>query len=225
MSNEQSNIANWASTVKTGISSAIKELHTALPGIIVTFDATTQTAEVKCAIRRVFRTDADGEDVFEEKEIPVLINVPVQFPRGGGYSLTFPVAPGDECLIVFCERAIDNWREFGGVRSPAGKRFHSYSDATAFVGLSSKPNTVPDYDTDAVALKKDDGSAVIKVKAGEIELTTTNVVINATQTTINGNVDTYGQLRNNDVNVGSTHYHQQGPDSNGDTEQDTGGPQ
>jgi hypothetical protein len=49
--------------------------------------------------------------------LPILINVPVQFPRGGCFLLTFPVTKGDECLIMFAERD--------------AKRFHSLSDATA----------------------------------------------------------------------------------------------
>ena len=36
------------------------------------------------------------------------------FPGGGGFALTFPVAAGDECLVVFASRCIDDYET--GVR-------------------------------------------------------------------------------------------------------------
>ena len=79
--------------------------------------------------------------------------------------MTFPVAKGDECLLVFAERSIDIWHKSGGVQNPGAKRFHSLSDATAFVGISSMVNKVPSYDPTNAQLKKDDGSVFITLKA------------------------------------------------------------
>ena len=86
-----------------------KDLHTSMPGIIESFDPVTQTASIQPTIKRVFITREGITETLTLSNLPLLINVPVQFPRGGGSSLTFPVTKGDECLI----------------------RFHSLSDATA----------------------------------------------------------------------------------------------
>lgn len=158
-------VANLAENINQGISNRLKDLHTSMPGIVQSFDAAKQTASVQPAIRRVFVTRQGIEEVLEAKDLPVLINVPVQFPRGGGFSLTFPVKKGDECLLVFTERSLDNWHKFGGVRDPGARRFHSLSDATVFVGISSIPNKVPSYDSVNTQLKKDDGTATVSINA------------------------------------------------------------
>ena len=45
MSNNE-NLATEASVIKTAISSALKDLHTSMPGIVDSFDPETQTASV-----------------------------------------------------------------------------------------------------------------------------------------------------------------------------------
>lgn len=164
MADKNPALATLASNIKQGVESRLKELHTSMPGIVESFDAENQLATIQPAIRRIFITRDGDKEILVPSDLPILINVPVIFPRGGGFSLTFPVAKGDECLLVFCERSIDNWHETGKVKAPGAKRFHSLSDATAFVGISSLPNKVPNYDPSNVEIKKDDGSVSIKLK-------------------------------------------------------------
>jgi len=176
-------IATLASAIQTGIDSKLKEVHTQMPGIIETFDPEMQTAKIQPAIKRVFRT-GDGEAEFlTPTALPPLINVPIVYPRGGGFSLTFPVKTGDECLIQFCERAIDGWHEYGKVQEPTSRRFHAYADAVAFVGLSSKPNKVPNYSPDSVQLKHDNGDVTLSLNPdGTCDITADNG-ISATSST------------------------------------------
>jgi len=170
-------IAKLASNIKEGIANRLKDLHTSMPGTIESFDPVTQTASIQPAIKRVFITREGVTETLTPTNLPILINVPVSFPRGGGFSMTFPVTKGDECLITFCERAIDTWHKFGGIRTPNAKRFHHLSDATATVGLSSLPNKVPSYSATATQIKKDDGSAVISLNAdSSISITSTSDV-------------------------------------------------
>lgn len=180
MASKNPALATLAGNIKQGVANRIKDLHTSMPGIVQSFDAQTQTATIQPVIRRVFISREGTDEILTPGDLPPLINVPVQFPRGGGFSLTFPVKKGDECLIVFAERAIDNWHKFGGVRDPGARRFHSLSDATAFVGISSIPNKVPNYDSVNTQLKKDDGSALLSINEdSSIDLTATSN-INAT---------------------------------------------
>ncbi len=163
MADKSPSLSTLSSTIKQGVLAALKDLHTAMPGIVESFDATTQLATIQPAIRRIFITRDGDTEILTPSDLPLLINVPVVFPRGGGFSLTFPVEKGDECLLVFCERSIDNWHKTGKVKKPGARRFHSLSDATAFVGLSSVPNKIPNYDPINVQLKKDDGSVFIRL--------------------------------------------------------------
>lgn len=165
MKTPSSNIADLPSSIKLGIESRLKDLHTSMPGIIESFDASTQTASIQPAIKRIFKSNDGQTELLVPSPLPLLINVPIQFPRGGGFSLTFPVKKGDECLITFCERGISTWHQQGGVSNPEGKRFHHLSDATAFVGISSIPNKVPNYDATNVQLKADDDSVSITLNA------------------------------------------------------------
>ncbi len=186
-----------SSTIRLGVDSRIKELHTSLPGVIVDFDPDKQTAGVQLSIKRIIKSD-DGMDISTyEIDIPKLINIPIIFPRGGGFSLTFPVKPGDECLVNFCERSIDRWHEFSGNQKPGARRFHSFSDAVAFVGLSSKPNKIPSFDPDNVQMKADSGDSQITVLGdGTMELkAVTKVTIDTPLTEITGDVNIMGNAQ------------------------------
>lgn len=110
------------------LDSRVKRLHTALPGRVLSFDPQWQTASVQPLIDQVL---VDGTRV----PLPVLADVPVQFPRGGGFVLTFPVRPGDECLLLFNERCIDGWWQSGEPSEPLDYRQHDLSDAVAIMGI------------------------------------------------------------------------------------------
>lgn len=200
MPDKSNSLATLADNIKQGIDARLKDLHTSLPGIIESFDPTTQLASIQPAIKRIFKTNEGDIDILTPTDLPILINVPVQFPRGGGFSLTFPVKKGDECLLIFCERSIDNWHKFGGVNKPGARRFHHLSDATAIVGVSSMVNKIPNYDNTNVQLKKDDGSVELTLSADgtgkfnantEVSITAPLITLNG-DTTINGILDVNG---------------------------------
>ena len=232
MSNKNYNISSLAQNIQEGVKARLKDLHTAMPGIIETFNPAMQTATVQPAVKRIFKTVGSDSVVLAPADLPVLINVPVVQPRGGGYSLTFPIAPGDECLLVFCERSIDIWHEKSGPQMPGAKRFHALSDATAYVGLSSKPNKVPDYDPDNVQLKKDDGTASVTIKPNQVDVDAKTLVqVTAPTISLIGDVTITGSLysngadfEHNGTNVGDDHTHEGSPTAPSGAVSDTGGP-
>lgn len=199
MGNKNPALATLAANIKQGVESRLKNLHTSMPGIIESFDPVTQLASIQPAIKRIFITVDEEKEILVPENIGVLINVPVIFPRGGGFSLTFPVVKGDECLLVFCERSIDNWHETGGIKRPGARRFHSLSDATAFVGMSSKPNKIPNYDAENVQLKKDDGKVSLTLlPSGNMKLDAdVKVIVTAPDTDIIGKVNITGDTKVN----------------------------
>ena len=101
-----------------------ESLNCALPGIVASFDAESQTA----VIRPVIKT---GSGV----ELPVLRDVPVFMP------VPFEVHEGDACLVIFADRDIDAWFETGETEVPPSGRMHSLSDGFAFVGFRARGNT------------------------------------------------------------------------------------
>ena len=105
-------------------------LHCALPGIVQSYDANTQTVSVLPVLRN------------REITPPAIQNVPVFFPGTKSSGVTWPVSAGDECLVVFADMDIDRWFETGEAGETASGRRHDLSDAFAFVGFRSAPGAL-----------------------------------------------------------------------------------
>lgn len=172
MTQRNDDIANLSDVIRQGVKSAVVNLHTSLPGRIISFDPVLQTATVALGVKRVFINRGVELDVLTAVDLPPIVDVPVIFPRGGGFSLTFPVMPDDECLVTFCERSIDRWHQSGNAEDPTSRRFHALTDAVCMVGLSSIPNKVPDFNATQLEIKSNNGNGVINVSDdGTIDLT------------------------------------------------------
>ncbi|AVC42605.1 translation initiation factor IF-2 [Achromobacter xylosoxidans] len=133
---------------------------TSLPGIVQGFDATAGTVSVQPAIQGVQQA-ADGG--VAAVEYPLLVDVPVFFPRGGGCTLTFPISAGDECIVVFSARAIDAWWQSGQVQAPTEPRMHDMADGFALVGPFSQAKMIGNVSTVATQLRSDDGSTFFEL--------------------------------------------------------------
>lgn len=178
-----------------------EQIRVALPGIIQSFDPGTVTATVQPSVRCMVR-DNDGN--VSTEDYPLLVDVPVIFPRGGGCTLTFPVSAGDECLLIFADRCIDFWWQNGGIQKPVDGRMHDLSDAFAIVGPQSQAQKISGISTTAAQMRTDDGAAFVEVAAGHAitvktpgkltasadggtEITSPTIVLNG-NVTINGNL-------------------------------------
>jgi phage baseplate assembly protein gpV len=136
-------------------------IWTALPGEIEAYDPSKQTASVKPCMQAEV-TDESGATTFVK--LPLLVDCPVIFPSGGGYTLTFPVKAGDECLVVFASRCIDGWWQSSGQAVPPEFRMHDLSDGFVLVGARSQPKLMPTApSTDGVELRNDARTAFVKI--------------------------------------------------------------
>lgn len=171
------------------------DIRVACPGIVQAFDPVEQTVTVQPAIRERVH-DKDGNVSFVN--LPLLVDVPVHWPRAGGLVLTFPISQGNECLVIFGDQCMDTWWSNGGVQNPIEKRRHDLSDGYAIVGLTSQHNPISNYSTTAAQLRTEDGSTSVSVSEGVITLTAATV-------TVEGNLTVSGTLTNG-VNL-TTHEH------------------
>lgn len=193
-------------------------LWTATPGIVQSFDAVQLTVSVQPAIEGIVRKQ-DGSS--EAVALPLLQDVPVLFPRGGNCTLTFPVAAGDECLVIFSARCIDAWWQSGGVQIPMEPRMHDLSDGFALVGPFSQATKIANVSTSTVQLRSDDGSTYVEldpsgqivnvVAPGGMNITAPVVSITGA-VTVTREVTAQGIIAStNDVKVGAislkTHKH------------------
>ena len=169
-------------------------LWTAMPGIIQSFSADQVTATVQLAIKGIVHAP-DGSAQFVN--MPLLVDVPVHFPRGGGCTLTFPVAKGDECLVVFAARCIDGWWQSGGVQAPMEPRIHDLSDGFAFVGFFSQATKIGGISTSSAQLRSNDGATFIDLNPASQKVTITapgGFYVNAPQSGFSGAVIIQGLL-------------------------------
>jgi phage baseplate assembly protein gpV len=166
---------------------------TALPGVIESFDGNAQTCVIQPGIKIPVRAE-DGS--VTTVALPQLVDCPAQFPSGGNCTLTFPVAQGDECLVVFSSRCIDGWWQSGGVQEQAEQRMHDLSDGFAILGFRSQPRVLKSVSASSTQLRSDDGSTYVDlnpsaqtvniVAPGGINLTAPNITLNAsTSLTVN----------------------------------------
>jgi hypothetical protein len=114
------------------------EIRVSLPCVVETWDG-AQTVSVKPQIQDQF---IDDNGVQQNEVLPVIQGVPVEWPGGGGFQITFPLQPGDTGLIVFCDRSIELWMANGGDTAPADARRHHISDAIFRPGLKPNPSAV-----------------------------------------------------------------------------------
>lgn len=179
------------------------KVWTALPGIVASFDASAMTCTVQPAISGT-RLKSDGSAV--DVNMPVLLDCPVCFPSGGGATLTFPIKPGDECLVVFSSRCIDSWWQLGGVQGQAEMRMHDLSDGFVIPGPRSQPRKIS-VSNDAVQLRTDDGAAYVEINPATHKikaLTSGDVEIQATNITLKGNIILDGQITQQNTAGGAT---------------------
>lgn len=144
--------------------SMLINLHCVKIGQIQTYNATTFSASIQIMWKRVM---ADGTTA----PYPILVNCPVVTMQGGGASLQFPIAAGDQCLVMFADRNIDSWFQNGGAQAPFDGRLHDISDAVAIVGLNYSASTAiaPISSTEA-RLILSDGTTKIGLKSGKITI-------------------------------------------------------
>lgn len=147
---------------------AIKSsIRVSIPGIIQSFDSTTQTCTIQPAIREEV-TNLDYSTSW--KDLPLLLDVPISIPKAGNFALTLPIKKGDECLVIFSDMCIDGWLSLGGLQNQIEKRRHDLSDCFCILGTYSQPNIIHNYSTDSAQLRNLDGTQYIELKDNEINI-------------------------------------------------------
>lgn len=139
------------------------DIWTAMPGIIESVNFEECTCSVQPAIRARLTDSKTGDSDWID--LPLLIDCPLFFPSGSNCLFTFPVAKGDECLIVFASRCIDSWWAEGGIQNQHQLRMHDLSDGFVFVGFRSLKNIPPDIRDDVAQLRSFDGETYIELDA------------------------------------------------------------
>ena len=151
---------NFASALRFALQQERKTLYTSMPGIVTSYDAEAQTVNVRGALD-VLTTEGGR---IQRAEI---LDVPLVYPQGGGYSIRWPLAEGDNVILLFSMRGLEYWKTVRA-RSRPGSGILDELDALAVPGLN--PAAAGDGPTDKLVV---DGEARIEIVAPQIELTGT----------------------------------------------------
>ncbi len=143
------------------------EVHCALPGRIKSYDASKQIADVEVCINPTLRVDGGDEVVV----LGVITNVPIEFPSGGGYFISFPLQEGDPVKLTFHDRSLDDWMQKGGVVNVDDLRMHHLTDASAYPGMRAQPQKLSSASASKLVIGKDgDPSMQITIDGTHIKL-------------------------------------------------------
>lgn len=155
---------NLEDAIAQAVDADRRSLWTSLPGEVVSVSADGRTA----TIRPLYRPRFNGEPV----DMPDLLDVPIQWPRGGGMLMRFPLKPGDQGEIRVQSRNIDDWYGKGTAEPGFTARMHDLSDSTFQPGLSAGTAPAGPYDGDNFELSSDDGQFRLKMSPdGKFEMT------------------------------------------------------
>jgi hypothetical protein len=166
----------WQEIISEAIESRLLELHTAIPGKVVSYDASTQTAEVTPVVQRAEPREDGGNTLTPLPSIP---NVPVQWPRGGGYALHFPLKAGDHVLLVFSEAAIGHWRASGELAPPGDLRRHSLGYPVAIPGIAPESTPIDGASSSEARLILGPGGAIAVGDAAGVAAAQAVMVVDA----------------------------------------------
>ena len=154
---KQSNInPSLHETMRASIERVLIGMYFCLPAKIVSYDPETQYADLQ--IQLLLQLSDDSTAPF-----PVLPNVPVKHlrARGGAAFIHMPLEAGDDMLLVFSQRSLDNWKTQGGMTNPDDNRKFDLTDAFALIGGSAIPDAFTPQTTDAIEIVN--GEAAIQI--------------------------------------------------------------
>ena len=157
-------LQEFTQELKNNMMDTLRDVHTVIPGKIVTFDPDKCEASI-LPFGKFKKPDGVMMDY------PQLNEVPVYIIQGSGQTATivYPVKKDDECLVLFSEQALDTWQT--KAESNIDLKF-DLSNAVAIVGMFSKPNLL-------MRRACDNDSIIIQREGTFIELTTQNINMEA----------------------------------------------
>lgn len=181
-------------------------MRTSVPGHVLSFEASTQMAEVQVGLML--------EDRFGAKQARrPIIKVPVHFWGGAGGTLECRIDNGTEGVLFFSQECIDSWVDQGGVAVKSEPRRFSINDAYFIPGIRSAPGSIKSFANDGIRLRSNDGTAYFWIhddKTLEVDGVSLNVKCTANfEQPVNFElaVTTMTTIHNQDVSIGFEHDH------------------
>ena len=187
---------NSSDVILAHIENNQRSLFTSIPAIV---SDVSKLGSNKISVQPALQEELpDGKN----KDITILVDMPIQWPSGGGAVMTFPIKVGDSVLVVFSMRSISDFQvSTGGTVAPFDDRLHNLSDGYVIPGIF-KDIDQPSPNASAVEIKFSGGSITINpdgTQAGTC--TETWSMTNGTGELIDLLVQTLTEISNSTVNT------------------------
>ncbi len=155
--------------------SMMRNIHTCMPGQVVSFDRDAVTCTVRPCFKRVYA------GVESPVEIDPIEDVPVILPGSDDLWLTVDLKADSYVLLVFAERSIANWFEKGGAVDPEQDRMFDFSDAFAIpCSIPTPAKLSASVESDTIAMRNSANTTKVAVKEnGNVEIDAGTVTINS----------------------------------------------
>lgn len=151
-------------------------IHTVQPATIERYNLEKRTVDVKPVITDYLKTDGQEPINLDWGIIP---DCPVWYLGGGGFIASPPLKKGDPCLIIHCQRPIDEWWQSDGQTDVTPQLMDTHSETDCFVlagKLMPQGAIICDLDADDFLITHDDGSVEVRLKPdGEVQIKATKV--------------------------------------------------
>lgn len=117
-------------------------------GTIQSFDAVNQTVQVTINYKKTYFQFQSTTQAYVSvlNDYPLLAECPLVIIGGGLARITFPVAVGDQCILLFNDRDIDNWYKGSTTSANQTPRLHAFSDCIALIGPNNLNTVIANYD-------------------------------------------------------------------------------
>ena len=224
VSTDASNEDTLVGVFNTVLEKFKQTLGVRLPCVVTAINKAKNTVSVIPLIKMILSDDSSVQRA-------IIVGVPIQHLSAGGFIIHLPVKVGDFGYIRSCDRDISLFKQRFSESVPNTKRKITFEDSIFIPDTINHNNwdinveddnnlVIQTYDN---SVKISLGSDNIQIKAPAINLNGDNEInltsplvningdneINLTSPLVNidGDITTTGTLKNNDVNVGSTHVH------------------
>lgn len=158
--------------IERGAAQVLRDVHTCIAAVVVSYDAATQTADVQPAIKEAY--------LEQDYDPAPFVGVPVKFPVFGDWVICAPLAVGQEVLLHVVERSTDEWIERGGrVGVPSDPRTFDEDDVFVDPGVIPRNKSLPATvaTNNSLVLASRDGTTRIEIAAGEVTINGASVKI------------------------------------------------
>ena len=144
--------------LRGALDARLLKLHTHLIARVTSYNPANQSCSAQ---PEVMEPDYAEDGTYTPRQLPVFADVPVAWPRFGGFRIVGPLAVGDRVVLLMHETSLQRWKHAGGGNTdPADPRRFHLSDAIALPGVADYAHALTNAPTATMSVGADAGPTI-----------------------------------------------------------------